>query len=71
MPQVVNQGTILRTDLAVSQTQKPEMEPITEIGSAFSERTDPVAPVVGITGVGRSPACCSSMTAANTLNFLT
>lgn len=54
---VVNQGTILRIDLAVSQTQKPQMESITEIASGFSERTDPAALVIGPTGVGLSPAC--------------
>lgn len=54
---LVNQGTVLRIDLAVSQTKMPKIESITEIGSGFSERTDPAALVVGPTGVGLSPAC--------------
>jgi hypothetical protein len=53
----VNQGTVLRIDLAVSQTKMPKIESITEIGSGFSERTDPAALVIGPTGVGLSPAC--------------
>jgi hypothetical protein len=56
---VVNQGTILRIDLAVSQTQMPQIKSITEIGSGFSERTDPAALVIGPTGVGLSPGCAT------------
>lgn len=54
---IVNQGTVLRIDLAVSQTKMPEIRSITEIGSEFSERTDPAALVIGPTGVGLSPEC--------------
>lgn len=54
---VVNQGTVLRIDLAVSQTRMPQIRSIAEIGSGFSERTDPAALVIGPTGVGLSPAC--------------
>src|SRR5205823_3158445 len=54
---VVNQGTILRIDLAVSETRMPQIQSITEIGSGFSERTDPAALVIGPTGVGLSPGC--------------
>lgn len=54
---VVNQGTVLRIDLAVSQTKMPQIRSITEIGTGFSERTDPAALVIGPTGVGLSPGC--------------
>lgn len=54
---VVNQGTVLRIDLVVSETKMPQIRSITEIGSSFSERTDPAALVIGPTGVGLSPAC--------------
>ena len=54
---VVNQGTVLRIDLVVSQAKMPKVASITEIGSGFSERTDPAALVIGPTGVGLSPAC--------------
>lgn len=54
---VVNQGTVLRIDLAMSQAKKPQIRSITEIGSGFAERTDPNALVIGPTGVGLSPAC--------------
>lgn len=54
---VVNQGTVLRIDLAVSQTKMPQIRAITEIGSGFAERTDPAALVIGPTGVGLSPGC--------------
>jgi hypothetical protein len=54
---VVNQGTVLRIDLAVSEQQMPSIESMTVIGSGFAERTDPVALVLGPTGVGLSPSC--------------
>ena len=57
---LVSQGTILRIDLAVSQARKPQIESITQIGSGFSERTDPVALVIGPTGVGLSPGCAEA-----------
>lgn len=54
---VVNQGTILRIDLAVSEQQMPSIESMTVIGAGFAERTDPAALVLGPTGIGLSPAC--------------
>lgn len=54
---VVNQGTVLRIDLAVSQTKMPQIRSISGIGTGFSERTDPAALVIGPTGVGLSPGC--------------
>lgn len=54
---VVKQGSVLRIDLAVSQTKMPQIRSITEIGTGFSERTDPAALVIGPTGVGLSPGC--------------
>ncbi len=51
---VVNQGTVLRINLAVSEDRMPWLESITVIGSGFSERTDPAALVIGPTGVGIS-----------------
>jgi hypothetical protein len=50
--QIVNKGTVLRIDLDVSDTSMPHITHITEIGSGFSERTDPGALVIGPTGVG-------------------
>ena len=47
----------MRIDLAVSETRMPQIQSITEIGSGFSERTDPAALVIGPTGVGLSPGC--------------
>jgi hypothetical protein len=54
---VVNQGTLLRINLNDSTTTMPAIESITVIGSGFAERTDPVALVIGPTGVGLSPDC--------------
>jgi DNA-binding beta-propeller fold protein YncE len=54
---VVNQGTVVRIDLGVSQKQMPWIESMTVIGSGFEERTDPAALVLGPTGVGLSPSC--------------
>jgi hypothetical protein len=51
---VVNKGTVLRLDLEVSDWSRPHLESVTEIGSGFSERTDPGALVIGPTGVGLS-----------------
>ena len=52
---VVNQGTVVRVDLTLSKTAPPFVEAMTVIGSGFAERTDPVALVIGPTGVGLSP----------------
>ncbi len=57
---VVNQGTVLRIDLAVSANNMPSIESMTVIGSGFAERTDPAALVIGLTGVGLSPNCGDS-----------
>jgi DNA-binding beta-propeller fold protein YncE len=50
-PQVVNAGTVVRLVLDVSSSEMPEVESTTIIGSHFPERTDPVALVIGPTGV--------------------
>lgn len=54
---VVNQGTVVRINLNVSTSAMPSIESMTVIGSGFGERTDPVALVIGPTGVGLSPDC--------------
>ena len=59
-PNVVQQGTVVRINLQVSETRMPLIESMTVIGSGFSERTDPAALVIGPTGVGLSPACNAS-----------
>lgn len=51
---VVNGGTVTRLDLEVSEGAMPQLESITVIASGFAERTDPVALVIGPTGVGLS-----------------
>lgn len=52
---VVNEGTVLRVVLDVSPSgAAPSVESLTVIGSGFSERTDPVALVIGPTGVALS-----------------
>jgi len=53
-PNVVHEGTILRIDLKVPQQSDgvPSIDSMTMIGSGFAERTDPMALVVGPTGVG-------------------
>jgi hypothetical protein len=54
---VVNQGTVVRVNLRVSETAMPFLESLTVVGAGFSERTDPAALVIGPTGLGLSPAC--------------
>jgi hypothetical protein len=54
---VVNQGTVVRVNLAVSENQIPFLESLTVVGAGFSERTDPAALVIGPTGVALSPSC--------------
>ena len=49
---VVNQGTVVRIDLKLSEAAIPWVESLTVIGSGFAERTDPAALVIGPTGVG-------------------
>ena len=47
---VVNRGTVVRVDLAVSGSSAPSVMSETVIGSGFAERTDPAALVIGPTG---------------------
>jgi hypothetical protein len=54
---VVNQGTVVRINLGVTEKTMPWIESMTVIGSGFAERTDPAALVIGPTGVGLSPLC--------------
>lgn len=54
---VVNQGTVVRVNLAVSETTIPFLESLTVVGAGFSERTDPAALVIGPTGLGLAPSC--------------
>lgn len=56
---VVNQGTIVRLDLMVSESAMPEISSMTVIGSGFAERTDPAALVIGPTGVGLRSNCAA------------
>ncbi len=53
-PKVVHRATVLRIELNVPQQGNgiPSRESTTVIGSGFAERTDPMALVVGPTGVG-------------------
>jgi hypothetical protein len=51
---IVNEGTVLRIDLSVRPASPPVVQSITVIGSEFSERTDPMALVIGPTGVALS-----------------
>jgi len=57
---VVNQGTVVRINVSVSETQMPWLESSTVIGSGFPERTDLAALVIGPTGVALSPSCTHS-----------
>ncbi len=54
---VVNQGTVVRVNLRVSETKMPVLESLTVVGTGFPERTDPAALVIGPTGLGLSPFC--------------
>jgi hypothetical protein len=54
---VVNQGTVVRVNLRVSETTIPVLESLTVVGAGFSERTDPAALVIGPTGLGLSSGC--------------
>jgi hypothetical protein len=57
---VVNQGTVVRINLEVSDTAMPSISSMTVIGSGFAQRTDPAALVIGPTGVALSPSCGES-----------
>jgi hypothetical protein len=48
---VVNGGTVLRLNLTIAEGSMPSLQSMTIIGSGFAERTDPVALVIGPTGV--------------------
>ncbi|HEY4739541.1 MAG TPA: hypothetical protein VIH76_02985 [Candidatus Acidoferrales bacterium] len=54
---VVNEGTVVRVNLRVSENEAPVVEAMTVIASGFGERTDPAALVVGPTGVALSAQC--------------
>jgi sugar lactone lactonase YvrE len=64
---VVNQGTVVRVNLTLSNSNPPFVESMTVIGSGFAERTDPAALVIGPTGVGLSKDGFS-LYVADTLN---
>jgi hypothetical protein len=50
--QVVDRATVLRLVLGIAPGYAPRLLAVTTIGSGFAERTDPVALVLGPTGVG-------------------
>lgn len=50
----VNQATVLRIVLTVSENDMPKVDSISVIGSGFPARTDPAALVIGPTGVALS-----------------
>jgi hypothetical protein len=52
---LVDEGTVVRLTLDVTQDSMPSVPSMTTIGSGFPERTDPAALVIGPTGVGLSP----------------
>src|SRR5215469_2730089 len=52
---IVDQGTVIRINLTVSEDHMPSIDSTTKIGDGFPERTDPAALVVGPTGLGLSP----------------
>jgi len=63
---VVNEGTVLRMILFVPDDGAPPVELLrTIIGSGFQERTDPMALVIGPTGVGLG--CDGTLYVADTL----
>jgi hypothetical protein len=56
----VHNATVTRLNLkVVSSTQMPELESITVIGSGFPAHTDPMALVVGPTGIALRTRCAS------------
>jgi hypothetical protein len=55
--QVVDQGTVVRVNLNISASNMPSIESMTVVGSGFPQRADPVALVIGATGVGISQGC--------------
>jgi hypothetical protein len=70
---VVDEGTVVRINLGVSENQMPWIESATVVGTGFQERTDPAALVIGPTGVGLSPICNGGdacTTAANAVLYV-
>jgi hypothetical protein len=51
---LVDEGTVVRINIAATTTEAPVVQSITTIGSGFPERTDPNALVIGPTGAGLS-----------------
>ncbi len=51
---IVHEGTVLRLDLNIPHGAMPNLEQMTIIASGFAERTDPVALVIGPTGLALS-----------------
>ncbi len=51
---IVHEGTVLRLDLNISHGSMPNLQQMTIVGSGFAERTDPVALVIGPTGLALS-----------------
>jgi DNA-binding beta-propeller fold protein YncE len=64
---LVNEGTVTRLDLALSEHAMPALDAITVIASGFAERTDPSALVIGPTGVALADGG-SRLYVADTLN---
>jgi hypothetical protein len=54
---VIDNGTVVRLNLSVSESSLPFVDAMTVIGNGFPQRTDPAALVIGATGLGLSPAC--------------
>ena len=52
---IVDEGTVVRIDVAQSATMMPVVQSMTVIGSGFAERTDPAALVIGPTGLALAP----------------
>jgi len=52
--QVVHGGTVVRMDLQIPNGGMPRLTAVTVVGSGFEERSDPVALVIGPTGLGFS-----------------
>jgi hypothetical protein len=62
---VVNQGTVVRVNLFVSEKTMPFLESLTVVGAGFPERTDPAALVIGPTGLGLASNCDRGEDACN------
>ncbi|HEY6372850.1 MAG TPA: hypothetical protein VIX37_19895 [Candidatus Sulfotelmatobacter sp.] len=64
---VVHGGTVVRLTLDVKSKTPPFLQSMTVIGSGFSERTDPMALVIGPTGLGLD-ADAETLYVADSLN---